>query len=139
MSQLILTNASVILDSNDISDHVTSCTINYKKELIEDTAMGDSSRSRIGGLEDWSIDLEINNDYADNDIDEILYGLVSGGVGYSVAIKPVATTISTSNPAWTGTGISESYSPISGKVGDLSKTSFTIMSCGTVLVRDVTP
>jgi hypothetical protein len=138
MAQKVITNASVWIGGSDISNHVTSCTINYKKELIEDTAMGDSSRSRIGGLEDWSIDLEIQNDYADNNIDEILYGLVSAGVGFAVIIKPEATTISASNPAWTGTGIAESYSPIQGKVGDLATTSFTIMSCGTILERDIT-
>ncbi len=137
MAQSIISNAFVSLGGSDISNHVTGVTINYKKELLDDTAMGDSSRSRIAGLEDWSIDLDIQQDYADNNIDEILFGLV--GTTFTVIVKQANTTISAANPAWTGTGIFEGYTPIQGKVGDLAVTTITVMSAGSILDRDITP
>jgi hypothetical protein len=130
MAQFILTDADVSIDSNDISDHVTQVTINYSAELQDDTAMGDTTRSRIGGLKDWSIDIEVHQDFASSDIDSILFPLV--GATFTVAVKPTSSSTSSTNPAFTGTAILESYSPITGSVGDLATTTVSLKSAGTL-------
>ena len=41
-----------------LSAWVRSLTLNYEAESLEDTAMGDTFRSRLAGLKDWSVDVE---------------------------------------------------------------------------------
>ena len=131
MGAFVFTDAFVSVDGNDISDHVKSVTINYSSELQDDTVMGDDTRSRLGGLKDWSMDIEALNDFASSQIDAILFPLV--GTTFTVIIRPVNTGgVSSTNPNYTGTGILESYNPLGGSVGDLAMTTPTIQSAGTL-------
>lgn len=131
-----LTDAYVALGGTEYSDHVRSVTLEYSAELLDDTAMGDTTRSRTGGLKDWSVTIEFYQDFADNDIDETLFGLV--GTTTTVAVRPDNTTISATNPEYTGTAILESAPPLGGAVGELAMVTATFRSAG-ALTRDVTP
>ena len=60
---VFLSNGVVVtLNSVDLSDHVTSATINRVFEELEVTAMGDSSRRYTKGLETSTITLDFLND-----------------------------------------------------------------------------
>ena len=62
---IFLSNGVVVtLNSVDLSDHVTSATINRVFEELEVTAMGDSSRKFTKGLEASTITLDLLNDTA---------------------------------------------------------------------------
>lgn len=130
MAKLVLTDAFISVDGNDISDHCSSVTINYSSELQDDTAFGDGTRSRVGGLFDWSMDLEIQNDYASSQVDSILFPLV--GTTFTVIARPTSSSVSATNPNYTGTGILENYQPIQGAVGDLVTAGITIQAAGTL-------
>lgn len=124
MAQFVLTDASVVLNSVDLSNRVKSVTINYSADMQEDTAMGDSTHTMLGGLKNWSVDLEFNQDFAASNVDATLFPLV--GTTFTVAIKPTSGAVSATNPNYNGTGILESYPPLGGSVGDLATTSITI-------------
>jgi hypothetical protein len=64
MATFVLTDASVVINSVDLSDRVSSVTLSVEVDEQEDTAMGDTYRSRIGGLRDWSVDIEFHQDFA---------------------------------------------------------------------------
>ena len=65
MARIVLTNAYVTVNSVDVSDHVASVTLNSSIDVVETTAFGTTgARSRIGGLADNSITLEVLQDYA---------------------------------------------------------------------------
>lgn len=131
MAQIVLTDAFVSLAGNDISANVKSVTINYQAEVQDDTAMGDTTRSRVGGLKDWSIDLELHQDWAAAALDSILFPLV--GTQIAMVIRPVkSTVVGTGNPNYTGTGLLESYKPLGGSVGDLAMANVTIPGAGTL-------
>ena len=124
------TNAHVSINSVDQSDHVRSATLEYTSELLDNTAMGDDTRSRVGGLKDWTLTVEFYQDFADNDLDEQLFALV--GTTTTVAIRPVNTTASATNPEYTGTAILESAPPLGGAVGELAMITATFRSAGTL-------
>ncbi len=86
MAEFVFTDASVVINAVDLSDHVRQVTLNYSAELQDDTAMGDDTRSRIGGLKDWSMELEFNQDFAAAEIDVTLFPLV--GSTFAVTLKP---------------------------------------------------
>jgi Flp pilus assembly protein TadG len=130
MASFVLTDASVVINAVDLSDHVQSVTVNYAAEMVDETAMGDDTRTNKGGLKNWSLDLQFKQDHAASNVDATLFPLV--GSTFTVTVKPTSAVVSATNPSYSGTGILESYAPVSGGVGDLATTSVTIQSAGTL-------
>ena len=77
MSKLVLTDAFVSVGGNDISDHVRTVTLNYAAEEVDDTTMAQGTRTNLGGLKTWSLDLEVANDFAATEIDSIIFPLLN--------------------------------------------------------------
>jgi hypothetical protein len=119
-------------NAKDLSPYVKSVTLNYSAEMLDDTAMGDTTRINKGGLKNWSVDVEFNQDFAATPAPDIdLFSLV--GTTAALIIRPVkGTAIGATNPEFRGTGILESYSPINGEVGSLATTPISIQSAGTL-------
>ena len=92
--------------------------------------MGDGTEKSAGGLKVWSITLNLFQDFASSNVDSILFPLV--GTTFTVAVKPVNTTTSATNPSYNGTGMLSSYPVFGGSVGDEATTSITINSAGTL-------
>jgi hypothetical protein len=129
MAAIVLTNAKVQYNGNDISDHVLSVAINYQAAVVDNTAMNSNSvMSNLPALKSWSVDIELEQDYAAANLDSIMFPLV--GTANTVLINPVNGANSTSNPQYSGSAILESYQPITGKVGDLAKTSLKLVGTG---------
>lgn len=128
MASFVLTDASVVINAVDLSDHVQSVTVNYAAEMVDETAMGDTTRINKGGLKTWSMDIAFKQDHAASEVDATLFTLV--GSTFTVTIKPTSAAVSATNPSFSGTGILESYNPVTGGTGDLATTSVTIQSAG---------
>jgi len=131
MATFVYTDASVVVNSVDLSDHVKSCTLNYEAEMLDDTVMGDTTRSNIAGLLNWSIDVEFLQDFASAKVDATLFTLV-GAAAFTVTVKPTSASVSATNPSFSGSAVLESYPPMSGSVGDLETASATFRSAGTL-------
>lgn len=131
MAAFVFTDAFVSINAVDLSDHVKQVTLNYSAELQDDTVMGDDTRSRIGGLKDWSITVEFAQDFAAGEVDVTVFSLV--GATFTVILRPVkATAVGATNPNYTGTGIIETFSPLNNTVGELAMASITIQAAGTL-------
>ena len=124
MAVLTLTNAYVSVNSVVLSDHATSVTVNYEVDSVEVTAFGSSGHTFTGGLQNNSIEVEFNQDYATSNVEATIYPLV--GTTTTVIIKPNGATTSATNPSYT---ISNAYlsasNPVMGAVGELAKMSLT--------------
>lgn len=137
MAAFLLSDYDITINSVDLSDHVKSAVLNYNAEMLDDTVMGDTTRSRLAGLLDWSVEIEFLQDYAASKVDATLFPLV-GAAAFTIICKPTSAADGATNPAYTGSAVLESYAPISGTIGDLATVSATFQSAGT-LTRDVTP
>jgi hypothetical protein len=64
MSKLVLTNSNVVLGGTDISDYVASVTLTVSSvSEVETTSFGSGGAvTRVGGLQDNSVTLEIHQD-----------------------------------------------------------------------------
>lgn len=131
MSTFVLTNAFVSIDGNDVSDHVSQVTLPYACDEVDDTHMADDTHQMIAGLKTWSADIEFSQDFAASNLDSILFPLV-GAAAFTVIIRPLATSVSTSNPNYTGSAILSSYPPLGGSVGDKAKTTAHLAAAGTL-------
>lgn len=128
MATFVLTDARVEVNSVDISDWVTSVTLSTEVDEQEDTAMGDSWRSRLGGLKEWTIELEFNQDFASSAVDQTLWPLL--GTTTTVKVRPTSGSISATNPEYSGPALVKEYSPVDGGVGDTATTSVSWPSAG---------
>lgn len=134
MAKKVITDAFVSIGGIDISNHVRSVIINYRNEVQDTTAMSELSRTRLPGLNDWDIQIEAYNDYADNDFDEDMWALV--GTSVAVIVRHESEAVGATNPQYAGSAIFSEYNPIAGAVGEVVMTPINLQGNG-VLTRTV--
>jgi len=124
MSAFSLTDAYVNVNATDFSDFTRTVTLPFEAEELETTTMGSGGwRTRIAGLKDGTLDLELINDFAVSAVDATLWPLF--GTVVTVQIQPVAGTVTTTNPRYFGPVLINQVNPLDGTVGDLARRSRT--------------
>lgn len=136
MAIVMSNNVSAVINSVDLSDHISEITLNMSAEDLDATAMGATSKAHAVGLRDDSIEITFLQDYASAKVDATLAPLVSSSTGFSIVVKPVATTVSSTNPSYTMTGLLFDYTPIDATVGEISKPKVKFLPApGSAIVR----
>lgn len=130
MATFVMTDAYISINSVDLSDWCTSVTLSVEVDEQEDTAFGDTYRSRLGGLRDWSLDLEFNQDFAASAVEATLFSLL--GSSTAVDIRANTNLVTATNPRYTGNVLVTQFSPIDGAVGDIATTSVSWPGNGTL-------
>ena len=131
-------NAYLSVASNNLSTYVESCETNISYEEVDVTAMGDTAKHGIPGMQDWYITVNFNQSFTDSELDTIISPLVGAAAASAIIFKPNGATTGTSNPKWTGNGRIFAYPVISGAVGSKGATSVTIRpGDGAGLIRAV--
>ena len=128
MAKLVLTNANVTLGGTDVSSYVASVTLNISVKEVETTAFGSGAPTRVGGLQDNSVTLDMHQDYSA--IEGLVYPLI--GSTTSLVVKPNGTAVGTANPSYTMTPLVTEWTPVNGAVGELATASITWPVSGTV-------
>ena len=128
MAKLVLTNSNVTLGSTDISSYVASITLSISVNEVETTSFGTGAVTRVGGLQDNSVTLDLHQDFSA--IEGLVYPLI--GSTTSLVIKPNGTAVGTANPSYTMTPLVTEWTPVNGAVGELATASITWPISGTV-------
>jgi hypothetical protein len=123
MPRLVLTNASVVFGSTDLSTYISSITLNSTFDIVETTAFGNTAKTRVAGLADNSVTFEFHQDYATSAVEQTIYPLL--GTAVSVVAKPVAGTTTTVNPQYAFSAVVSEWTPLNGSVGELATASVT--------------
>lgn len=121
--------------SVDLSDHVTSVTLNQAFDELEVTAMGDSAHKYVKGLESATITVSFLNDQGATSVLDTL----SDAYGTTVAWKLIqdkATAVSATNKLWTGDLLVNNLTPINGATGDMATMDITFTVNSVVTVAD---
>ncbi len=137
---IFLSNGVVVtLNSVDLSDHVTSATINRSFDELEVTAMGDTAHKFVKGLEASTITLDFLNDNAASGSGAVRAALQAAwGTTVALTLKQTSAAISTTNPEYQTTILVNNTTDINGAVGDISTQSLTF-TCNSPIVVDTTP
>ena len=129
MATFLSNDAYVSIGGVDLSDHCIQAGVTYEAEALDDSAMGDSTRSNFGGLKNWSMSVELFSDFATGSVDLTIQPIV--GSTTTCTIRAVSTGgVSATSPNYTGLGFIQSYNPIAGSVGDMAKVSVNILAAG---------
>jgi hypothetical protein len=132
MAVFLNNGVSVTVNSVDLSDHVTSITLNRTFDELEVTAMGDSGHKYVKGLEASSITLDFLNDTATGEVLQTLQA--AWGTNVTVVVKQTSAAVSATNPSYTMTALVNNTTDINGAVGDLGTQSVTWNVSGTIAV-----
>lgn len=118
MPSLNFSNALVQINATDLSSFVRKVSINYTSEVLDNTAMGATTRSRIAGLKDATLDIEFNQDFGAGAVDATMFALV--GTTSCVQVRPVNACSTATNPSYSGVFVVDKYSPLGQQVGQLA-------------------
>ena len=124
MANLALTDAFISIDGNTVDGDGTNLNMAYSADSLDTTSFGDTTRVRIGGLKDWTLQVDFNQDFASGGLDGLMFPLV--GTVVAIIIRPDAGVIGVNNPELTGSGLVTSYPPFGNGVGELGTTSITL-------------
>jgi len=130
MAEFVFLTPQVLINSVDLSDHLKSATLTYTGDAQEITASGDGTREYLGGLKAWSVSLELNQDYAADEVDITLFSLVGTVTAFELKADDATTT--TTNPSYEGNVVVTSYQPIGGSIGDAVMAPVSLQGSGTL-------
>jgi hypothetical protein len=123
MAQIVLKDASITINSVDLSNRSNNIEINYEIESVEVTAFG-GNRSFTGGLQNNTVTVDLMQDFAATNVEATIFPLV--GTTTTLVFKPTSSATSATNPTYTISGAYlSSHTPISATVGELAMTSLT--------------
>ena len=124
MAQIVLTDASITINSISLGNRANSVELNFEVDSVEITAFGDSGHKFTGGLQNVSCNIEFMQDFAASNVEATIYPLV--GTTTTVEIKPTSGAVSATNPSYTiSDAFLASHQPVSGAVGELAMTSLS--------------
>jgi len=124
MASIVLTNASITVNSVDLSAHANSVTVNYEIDSVESTAFGSSGHTFVGGLQNVSCEIEFMQDFAATKVEATIFPLV--GTQTTVVIKPTSSAVSATNPSYTlSSTYLASHTPVAASVGEMAMTSLS--------------
>jgi hypothetical protein len=134
MAKQVLTNVAVTFGTaaQDITNFVASITLDLTKAEVPTTSFGSGGAvTRIAGLQDNSITLELHQDYPT--IEKLFYDAWAGGTAVPMTVKPNGTGVaSSSNPSYAFNVLPLTWTPIAGAVGDIATASVTYPIDGAV-------
>jgi hypothetical protein len=132
MAVYLSNGVALTVNAVDLSNLVSSVTINRSFDELEVTAMGDSGHKFVKGLEASSITIDFFNDA---DTAKTLSTLNSTwGTNTVVTVKQSSAATAPSNPLYTMTCLVNNTTPVNGAVGDLSTQSVTWNVSGTIVI-----
>jgi len=133
MAKQVLTNVAVTFGTanTDISNYVTSITLSTTAAEVMTSAMGSSAMTRIQGMIDNSITLELQQDYPT--IEKLFWDAFTAGTAVPMTVKPNGTAAASStSPQYAFSVLPTSWTPVNGAIGDLATVSISYPISGAI-------
>ncbi len=132
MAKFIATGTKVTLNGSDLSSSCARAELVINAAEVTTTDFGSAGWTEvIGGLKSGQVSLDFHSDFGTGAVSRIFQPLV-GTIGTVAIIAANGTAASQSTPAYTATVLINSFTPVSGAVGDLSTFSVTFPTTGEV-------
>jgi hypothetical protein len=131
MAVFVLKDASLVVNSVDLSAYVSSITLDFAVDaIVADGMAATNGHVFLGGLQNNSLAVTLNQDFAATKVAATLDALV--GTSTTVVIKPTSAAVGATNPTYTITNaFLAATQPVNGSVGDLAQMSVTFQG-GTI-------
>lgn len=121
MSSHAFIDGRIEVNSVVLSSYNRGFTQPIEYDELDDSAMGDTGRSRLAGVEDGSLSADWNQDFAASAVDVTLAAI--RGTVTTIKTRPTSAAISTTNPEYVGTYLISKYTPFGAAFGELATVS----------------
>lgn len=118
MAIFVIKNASVTVNSVDLSSYCSSVAVDYNVDAVPADVMGTDYHTFQPGLQNSTVTVSLNQDFAATKTEATIYPLV--GTTTTVVVKAESGATSATNPSYTCTGFLAGSQPVNGAVGDLA-------------------
>lgn len=126
MAIIVFTNALVLVNSVDLSNHCSKVTTTDERNEVDVSAMGSGFVQVTKGLGQAQIDIDFLQDFAAASVHQTLQPLISSVTPIAVEIRPVNAARSTTNPALLlASALMFTYAGLDSQVGDAAKITAT--------------
>jgi hypothetical protein len=124
MAVLVLTDAVITVNSVALSDRANSVSLNFEVDSVESTSFGSTGHKFVGGLQNNSLDIDFQQDFATSNVEDTVFPLV--GTATTVVIKATSDAVGATNPEYTLTGcFLAAHTPVAAAVGEMAMTSLS--------------
>lgn len=123
MAIFTATDYSLTIGGTDFSAVLVSAELTIEAEDVETTAMGDTYRTRVGGLKQASVTLELHQDFASSATDDTVFTAL--GTSVAIVLKPTSAAVGATNPTYSFNALVTQTQPFNSSVGDLATMSIT--------------
>lgn len=130
MPKYVATDHTVTINGGTVSSFLQSVDLSLTADEIDTTGFGGAWRTRTTGLQSGNITLNFYQGFGAGEIDATLWPLF--GSNATVVVKPVSTTTTSTNPAFTAVCTVTQYQPFASSVGDIATLSVSWPTTGTV-------
>lgn len=120
MAITVLTNAQVLINGVDLSDHVQKVVLEDTRDQVDITAMGAVNKAYTKGLGDGKATITFFQDFASSKVHATLQPLIGSSTGFTVDVKNANGARSATNPSFLMTALLFNYGMLNGSVGDAS-------------------
>ena len=125
MAVIVFTNALVLVNSVDLSDHATKITCTDNRAEVDVTAFSSNGYVQVTkGLGTAEIDIDFLQDFASGKVHQTLQPLIGSTTPVAVEVRPVNAARSATNPAiLMSSSLLFTYTGLDSQVGDAAKIS----------------
>ena len=132
MSKFVVTGTQVSLNGSDLSSSCARAELVTNASEIDTTDFGSAGWTEvIGGLKSGTVSLDFHSDFGVGAVSALFQDLV-GTIGTVTLIAANGTAPSATTPKYTATVLINSFTPVSGAVGDLATFSVSFPTTGAV-------
>ena len=132
MGKFVVTGTQVTLNGTDVSSSCARAELVINAAEVTTTDFGSAGWVEvIGGLKSGTVSLDFHSDFGASAVSALFQDLV-GTVGTVTLIAANGTAASATTPEYTATVLINSFSPVSGAVGDLATFSVSFPTTGAV-------
>jgi hypothetical protein len=132
MAKFVVTTNAVTLNGSDISSSCARAELVINASEVDVTDFGSQGWTEvIGGLKSGTVSLDFHSDFGTGAVSKLLQPLV-GTIGTVTLIAGNGTAASSATPQYTATVLINSFTPVSGAVGDLATFSVSFPTTGAV-------
>jgi hypothetical protein len=127
MSKFLLNDVKVVVNGVPLSDHAFNVDTPSEKEQVDVSGFNpQATREYLPGLEDQTIEIQFENDFAAASVHATLYPLYASGSAFPLYLQPDSDAgTSATNPIYGGTAQLYSYNGLSGALAARAETTAT--------------
>lgn len=126
MGKFILTNGYVLINSVDLSDHAHSLDTPDSKNQVDVSAFSASGYiDTLPGQRTQTLTVGFLQDYAAAKVHQTLQPLYENASAFTFTVAPNGSSISSTNPKWSGTAELYEYNGLSGSLNNRAEVTAT--------------